>query len=215
MSHELIDKCIDYIVAKDAVYLAKEGQVVYFDSSTGQASDFVWHKQSMNETLRIIRAIHLNAELASQLKEQHLMAAFQELGKVYEYAVKSQHKAREGVFNYREHAKIDLSDDIASSLIDELERLGYRGMYFAEVLRLATDTMKRLNCYTKLSEARELLIKHFEAAGYVVKLGSKRPLIRGFKHPAVMAIGAKPRDIVSIPPLVMEDTELRIYKELR
>mgnify|MGYP003668174398 FL=1 len=79
----LIDKAIEYIEAKNANYLAKEGQVVFFTSDSGRKSDEVWVKHSMTETIRIIRATRLSTDC--ELREHHVLAAFQELGRVFEY----------------------------------------------------------------------------------------------------------------------------------
>ena len=78
MDGKLIDVCTDYIKKKDCSYLAKEGMVVYYASLTGRKSDYMWHKLTITEALRIIRALKLDAKSASQLKEGHLISAFQE-----------------------------------------------------------------------------------------------------------------------------------------
>ena len=68
----LIDKAAEYIEAKDARYLAKEGLIVYYMSATGRKSDQVWVKHSMAETIRIIRATRLTTDC--ELRDHPVLA---------------------------------------------------------------------------------------------------------------------------------------------
>jgi len=197
-SHDLIDACIDYIEAKDAHYLAKEGYAVYYTSPTGRKSGYSWQRITVTEMLRVIKAVRLGIEQSVKLKEVHLVSAFQELGKVYEYAVRTRHKVEEGIFNYLEHCESSLDDEAMSLLSAELSSRGYKGLLLVETLDIFMTIQTKLDIGVTLPQARELLCKHFEMLGYEIKAGSRRPLVNGRKTPAIMLGGSLPRDIIEI-----------------
>lgn len=196
MSDELIDSCKEYIEQKNASYLAKDGQVVFYASPTGRKSDYLWYSQSVTETLRIIRATRLVSDVV--LKDHHLISAFQELDKVYEFAVKSRHKVNAGIFNYSDHSESSIGDEAAALIVEEVQARGYLGLFLGEVIELLVLCLAKLKVEYSVGEVRELIYKYFESAGYVIKTGSTRPLIGGVKRPAIMKLGSKPRHIVTI-----------------
>ena len=198
MDHELIDACSEYIESKNAHYLAKEGYAVYYHSPTERKSDYAWHRLTPTEMLRTIKALRLPVNMSVALKPHHLVAAFQELGRVYEYGVKSRHKVTEEVFNYLEHAKVSLGDELMCSLATELFSRGYKGLILVEVQGIFREMQEKLELNVKSPEARDLLCKHFELLGYEIKSGSKRPMVEGRKTPTLMLSGAMPRDVVSV-----------------
>jgi len=197
-SHDLIDACISYIESKDAHYLAKEGYAVYYTSPTGRKAGYTWQRITITEMLRVIRAVRLGIEQSTKLKEPHLVAAFQELGRVYEYAVRTRHKVEEGIFNYLEHCESSLGDEAMSLLSAEMASRGYKGLVLTEILDIFMQIQTKLDVGVTLPQARELLCKHFEMLGYEIKAGSRRPLVRGRKIPALMLSGARPRDVFEI-----------------
>ncbi len=213
-SDQLIDLCTAYIEDKDCHYLAKEGQIVRYFSITGRKSDFAWHKATIAETLRIIKAMRCSADEATELREHHLIAAFQELGKVYEFAVKTRHTTLEGVFNYSEHAEMSLGDEAMSLLVDSMLSQGFTAILMRDVVELYDAINAKLKLALSPTECRELMFKHFEASGYTVKTGAHRPLIDGKKQPAIMQGGTKPSQVVSIPNLVANKVVAKIYGEL-
>jgi len=200
-SHDLIDACIAYVESKDAHYLAKEGYAVYYTSPTGRKAGYSWQRITITEMLRVIRAIRLSIDQSTKLKEPHLVAAFQELGRVYEYAVRTRHKVEEGIFNYLEHCESSLGDEAMSLLSAEMVSRGYKGLVLTEILGIFMQIQTKLDIGVTLPQARELLCKHFEMLGYEIKAGSRRPLVRGRKIPALMLGGARPRDVFEIGEL--------------
>lgn len=214
MSDELIDKCSSYILDKDCHYLAKEGYLVYFSSDTGRKSDYTWKKLSIPEVLRIIKATRLGTD-GHRLKEHHLVAAFQELDRVYEYGTKSRHTVAEGIFNYSEHSETSLADDIMSHLSGELLSRGYTALRLGDVTTLYTKLTELLKADCPAGDARDLMYKHFESLNYVVKTGSKRPLVNKKLTPVLMQPMTKPSDVVSISPQAALDISNKIMKELR
>ena len=203
-SHDLIDTCISYIESKDIHYLAKEGYGVYYTSPTGRKSGYSWQRINAAEMLRVIRAVMLNVEQWTEIREKHLIAAFQELGRVYEYAVRTRHKVDEGIFNYLEHCESSLGDEAMSMLSAEMGSRGHKGLVLTEILNIFMRIQTKLDIGATLPQARELLCKHFEMLGYEIKAGSRRPLVRGRKIPALMISGARPRDVFEIGELESE-----------
>lgn len=211
---ELIDLCVSYIEEKDCSYLAKEGQIVRYFSVTGRKRDFIWHKTSIPETLRIIKAMRCSTKQAQKLTEHHLISAFQELGKVYEFAVKTRHVVSAGIFNYTAHAEMSLGDEAMSLLVDSLLSQGYIAVLMNDVIEVFNAINVKLKLALMPAECRELLFKHFEASGYIIKTGAYRPLVDGKKQPAIMQGGTKPSQVVGLPNSVLNKAVARIYGEL-
>ena len=211
---ELIDLCAKYIEDKECSYLAKEGYIVNYMSFTGRKSDYLWHKHTISETLRIIKAMRLTSEQAKELKEHHLIAAFQELGKVYEFGVKTRHTTAEGIFNYSEHSEMSLGDEAMSLLVESLQMQGFTAIFMRDVIDVYIAIDAKLRLKLTSSEQRELMFKHFEAAGFVIKTGANRPQIDGKKQPAIMMAGTKPSEVVGLTILVFNTTVAKIYGEL-
>jgi hypothetical protein len=210
-----IDVCVEFIETKNAHYLAKEGQVVYFASLTGRNSDFTWHKMTPTEVLRVIKATRLNAEQSALIKIEHLVAAFQELGRVYEFGVKTRHKVAPEIFNYSEHSNESIGDGMMSILVDELQKHNLFALYMLEVIELFNLAKSRMLCTSIGSkESRELLFKHFEASGYEIRTGAKRVFIDNKKTPVIMKPGLKPSQVESLPLTVAEAILRKIRKEL-
>jgi hypothetical protein len=212
---KLIDRCSQYITGKGCHYLAKEGQVVYFASITGRKSDYAWHKSTPTECMRILKSMHMNFTEAGLLREGHLIAAFQELGLVYEYGVSSQHKVKEGIFNYLEHSETSIADSIIIHLIKTLEQKDYRGLILGQVCTLNKELQSKLNCDLGAAGSRVLIIKHWEAAGWEIKTGSQRPLVFGKKTPAIIKLGYKPADVKPILGGQAKDIIKEVIKELK
>lgn len=213
--NDLIDHCTNFIEAKDCFYLAKEGLIVYFATSTGRSSDYLWHKLTVSESLRIIKATRLSAEQSVKLKQEHLIAAFQELARVFEYGVKSRFKVAPGVFNYSDYSDQSIGDNVISLICDELQKDGFNALYMNDVISLIAMAQNRLNIKIKPVETRELMHKYFEAAGYEMRTGPYRPLLDGRKQPAIMKAGAKPSEVVHVPREFMDHITNKVWKELR
>ena len=152
----------------------------------------------MTELLRLIKAVQLPQNKAIYLKEHHLLAAFQELGRVYEYGLKSPHAVADSIFNYTAHSETSIGDLIMSSLASELLARNYRGLLLMDVMNVANSLQQKLKSLLTFKETRECLCKHFEMVGYEVRAGANRPLFQGKKAPALMLGGALPRHIVPL-----------------
>lgn len=193
----LIDKAVEYIEAKNASYLAKEGLVVYFTSITGRKSDQVWVKHSMTETIRIIRATLLSTDC--ELREHHVLAAFQELGRVFEYGAKSRHKISEGVFNYFEHSNTSLVNQAAIALADVLLMRGLKAVLGRQVFGLYFAVLDKLDeGDSTSSEVRDALISAMENLGYEHKTGSRRVQYMKTKMNVFMMPSTKPSQITDM-----------------
>lgn len=214
MDDELIDLCTNYIEDNGSHYLAKEGQIVRYFSVTGRKSDFTWHKATIKETLRVIRAMRCGTKQAQELCEHHLIAAFQELGRVYEFAVKTRHAVQSGVFNYSEHAEMTMGDEAMSLMVDTLLGQGYTAVLMKPVVDLYDAINIKLKLKLSPTECRELMFKHFEASGYVIKTGAYRPLVDGRKQPAIMQQGAKPSQVVDVEFGIRNKIIAKVYGEL-
>jgi hypothetical protein len=209
----LIDKAIEYIEAKNANYLAKEGQIVYYTSLTGRKSDQVWIKNSMAETIRIIRATRLSIDC--ELKESHVLAAFQEMGRVYEFGTKSRHSVADGVFNYYTHSNIDISSQVALALYEAFTMRGFKALLGNDVLKLYHDVLKKLDSYTNTIVEKDTLIHVLEMAGYDYKTGSRRVLFGGRKVNALMMMYSTPSQIITITSDISNQIIQQIYGDLK
>lgn len=211
----LIDACSAYIEKKGISYLAKEGYCVAYISPTGRKSDYRWQRTTIPEMLRIIKALHLSPKQASELKESDLLAAFQELDRVYEYSTKSTHKTEYGVFNYYEHMETSIADKVAEKIACEFEARGIGGVLIMDLVELFDQITEKLNTTTNFKDSRNLLCKHFEAVGYEVRADANRPVVRGKKSPALMMSGCKPSDVIDQLDIERMDIIYNIVEGLR
>jgi hypothetical protein len=213
--NKIVDACIDFIDTKDCNYLAKEGQIVFYSSDTGRKSDFNWRHYSVAECLRHIKAIHLDFDLAKELQEGHLIAAFQEMGRVYEYGMKSRHDVREGLFNYLAQSGMNLGDDIARKVVEEVQALGLQGILLREARQAFAGAMHKLDLSVSIQTMNDHLYKHFDDAGYIIRQKTNRPVIEGRKQPVAMLEGAKPSSVYALRLKTVEDISKKIVKELK
>lgn len=208
----LIDQACEYIEGKNAHYLAKEGQVVYFTSITGRKSDQVWVKHSMSETIRIIRATKLSTDL--ELREHHVLSAFQELGRVYEFGAKSRHSVAEGVFNYYTHSNTSLANQTAISLSDAMLMRGLVACKSSDVFDLYYKILSKLDSNEDKPQAKDNLLGVLCGAGYEYKYGSKRVLHLGKKVAVFMMPNTKPRQVVGLSKGMSAQIFDQVYGEL-
>ena len=190
------DICIEYIDKKDAYYLAKEGKIVYYASDSGRKSDFKWNTQTIVETCRIIRATMMGHE--DVLAEKDLVRAFQEEGRVYEYGAKSRHVLASHVFNYNLKSDMSMTDEVVDAVVDVICNQAIPAILYNEVDDLVRVTMKSLKIECGSTERGELIAKHFEAAGFEIRLGTRRIQYKGNKVRAIMSPGAYPSEVVEI-----------------
>ena len=197
----LIDACASFIETKNCFYLAKEGCIVYYDSITGRQSDYDWHRFSVSEAMRTIKALKLTGEQARKLHESDLIAAFQELDRVYEFGVKSRHKVREGVFNYYDHCETSLSDMIFTELFAEMQRRSICVVAKVQIAWIAEHVHKDLGCAITSSDLDSILVRYCTKEGYEVRAGVHRIMIRNKKTTALVKEGYRPSDavVLSIP----------------
>lgn len=198
INSRLIDFCIDFIKSKDASYLAKEGHIVYYCSLTGKKSDYTWNKLSCLQALRIIRATRISYEEGVLLNEGHLISAFQELDRVYEYGMSSRAKLSKEIFNFLERSVQDLGDIIMSSLVKELQSQNYSAVLFNDIVEIFQGLNTALDARISHADMRNLIHKHFPASGYEIRTDKNRPQIDGRKQSAIMTPDTKPKDVVQL-----------------
>lgn len=216
ISHQLIDECISYITDKDCNYLAKEGIIVFYYSDTGRPQDCKWHKQTITETLRIIQALYLDHDSAAHLKYGHLISAFQEVDRVYEYGANyNRQKVKGRVFNYIEHAEYDMTDLIIQRLVVEVVQKQFPVLLLRELESIITDLEIALDAESLFVDRRAKIENHFENNGYQVKTGSMRPLFGNRKLGAVVKIGSYPSELVNLTSAMQTDIFNKIKRELK
>jgi len=198
MKGEMIDLCRDWIETRNGAYLAKENVIVYYASHTGRVKDFNWVSLTLNEVVRVISAMHLEAEKAHELKQAHVISACQELDRVYEFGMRSSHNLAPGIFNYVKESGQDISDSIMDMLSQELFSQNHRAMLYMNVKNLFIDIAQELKADFSHRELPDLIHKYFTMLGYDIKIEAYRPLVKGKKQPAIMMPGTLPRDIVEL-----------------
>lgn len=192
---ELIDVARDWVEKRNGAYLAKEDVIVYYASLTGRKSDFKWITLSLTQVVRIIRATLLSPANSGQLNTEHVIAACQELDRVFEFGMKSRHKLNPEIFNYLSEADMDMGDSIVSMLAEELYQRNYSGLLVLQVLGIIKNIAKNLDYNISDKEWRELIHKHFPTYGYELRTDQFRPQVDGKKQAAIMQPGTKPSEI--------------------
>ena len=119
-----------------------------------------------------------------------------------------------GIFNYSEHSEMSLGDEAMSLLVESLQMQGFTALLMGEIVELYNRVNEKLRLKLTPTEQRELMFKHFESAGYVMKTGAHRPLIKGKKQPAIMMVGTKPIEVVNIPTTIYNNLIAKVYGEL-
>lgn len=213
----MIDTCINYIEKKNCFYLAKEDKVVYFCSLTGRKVDSKWNKQSLQETLRIIKSTILTVD--SNIELGHLICAFQETSRVYEFGTHSRYKVVDGVFNYYEHSDMDIGDEAMRELVSELLKRDLTAIVTTQATDMFNDIKDKLKVDIGAQESRTLQIKHFEIAGYISRTKALRPAIKvngnnRSKVNALMFPGVKPMSLVMLSDKAMKDIATASYRSI-
>lgn len=204
-----IDIASKWLGNRGAAYLAKENVIVYYATTTGRKSDYQWITLALVEVVRIIRATLMNPVDSDKLQSKHLVAACQELDRVFEFGVKSRHSTRPEIFNYLTESGMDMGDSIVSVLADILYNNGYKAMLLHDIYDIINEVQVELKVNLSAPDRKELVFKHFPTLGYVVRTGSSRPEYQGKKQQAVMLPATKPRDI-----LMMSGESIKYLKDL-
>lgn len=195
----IIDLCNDWLTSRDASYLCKENCIVYYSSLTGRSSDYTWHSLSLPEAIRIIRATLLTPDKYELLTQNELIAACQELGKVYEFGTKSRFKTVPEVFNYLSEAGTTTAEAVMDMLATELYAKGRGAMYIDDIVDVYDRAVKALKePHTKAIERNQYLNKHFSKLGYSIRVDSLRVKVGKKWHRAVLLAGQTPKDLVSL-----------------
>lgn len=213
----MIDTCIKYIEKKNCFYLAKEDKIVYFASLTGRKVDSKWVKQTLQETLRVIRSTILTVDCTLEMK--HLLSAFQETSRVYEFGTHSRYKVVDGVFNYYDHSDMDIGDEAMRELVSELLKRDLTAVITTQATEMFNAIKDKLGVNIGAQESRTLQVKHFEIAGYISRTKALRPSVRinsnnRSKINALMFPGVKPIALVELSDKVMNEIVTASYKSL-
>jgi hypothetical protein len=211
---ELIDKAYEWVSSRNGAYLAKENVLVYYASITGRASDYKWHSLNLAEVVRIIKASTLTFD--STLNVNHVVAACQELGRVYEFGIKSNFDVVEGVFNYFKEADTDLKDSIMDLISTELYESGYGALYKEQVDEMYDGVLKHLKGpRTTASMRNQLMYKYFDRYGYVMRLEKQRVRVNNKLVQAVMLVDKKPKDLIRIEEATFINIRAKIVGALK
>ena len=195
-TEKMIDACTAYIERKGASYIAKEGIVVFYTSLSGRKKDMQWVKLSIPEVLRIIRAVSLSGAAARELQEYHLIAAFQEIGEVYEFATNNPSvKTTDEVFSYHQESGAAGLDEQVVTLVCDYIDVNFEAVLSQEVLEAVVDCSRMMDFIVPKSRSLELIQSKMDSLGYDYRQGSRRPLYRGTKRVAYMKPLAKPSGI--------------------
>ena len=210
---DYIDICKEWLTNRKAAYLAKEDRVVYYTSHTGRKDDYLWMSLSLVETVRMIQVTHLSPD--NRLEKSHVIAALQELARVYEFGLKSTHPMQPHIFNYLDEAGEDMGDVIMSMLAEECQLRNYNALLYLEVKKLFNLICTKLVTEVSNKEQINLIHKHWPNYGYEVRVDKYRPQINGRKQSAIMLPHCKPKDVVELDKESALQIARKIYGALR
>lgn len=194
-----IDIAGAWLSKRNAAYLAKENVIVYYTTTTGRKSDYQWITHTLVEVVRIIRATLMNPEDSDKaLQSRHIIAACQELDRVFEFGVKSNHDTLPNVFNYMKESGESMGDAVVSSVATTLYQQDYKALLLNDVYKIIEKVMIDLAVPQSITEIRELIFKHFGTLSYEIRTGANRPVYMGKKQNAVMLPSARPKEIISL-----------------
>lgn len=190
-----IDLASTWLSKREASYLAKENVIVYFASTTGRKSDYQWITLSVAEVVRIIQATLMNSDNSHTLQAKHIIAACQELDRVFEFGVKSNHVTRPEVFNYLRESGMNMLDSIVFVVADLLYANGKRAFLISDVEAVINEVCSELDVEYAEPECRDYIDHHFSSLGYNIRTGANRPEFEGKKQRAIMWPNERPKDI--------------------
>lgn len=206
---KVIDTCKKYIENKGCSYLAKEDQVVYYSSDTGRISDFKWHKMTLTQTHRIIQSIYSSEAFSIT----YLLRAFQELDRVYERGVSSNHQVSEGLFNYYENSDQNILDKVLHSLVSNLLKNDYKAVLLRDINCIFATINFELNLHDE--GYSDKLYNAFEFAGFDVRVKSRRPRIDNQLTSCALHGLSKPKDVQHITPSNQKILAKEVIKEFK
>jgi len=210
-----IDLASEWLSKRDAAYLAKENVIVYYASATGRKQDYQWITHTLVEVVRIIRATLMNPDDSDKkLQSKHIVAACQELDRVFEFAIKNKHDTKPEIFNYLKESGESMGDALVYLLSEELYTQGYKALLLNDVYLIIDQCILDLRIELSVTEERELVYKHFPTLGYQVRTGSSRPEFQGKKQNAIMLTTAKPREIIVLTDSIRSRIETKIVGAL-
>lgn len=216
MDYGLVNLCRKWVEDKDASYLAQENVVLWFAKDVGLLKQSRWKKIKPREALRIISACSTDIEYALGIKEEHLIKAFQELGRTYEYGIRSQTFKANNVFNYTKHKPSETVDIIASDIAAHLEITGCRIVMQRDLIDIMIAVLGLLKERIKSKKVfSEALTKALTEVNLYPRLEDNRVRINGKLTAAYVGFGAKPAECVELSKECKKALVAAIYEEIR
>ena len=213
-STNLIDKAVAWVSERDGAYLAKENVITYYASLTGRASDFTWHEMNLAEVVRVIKATRLTHD--SELNQNHIIAACQELGRVYEFGVKNMHDTIPSIFNYYKEARMTIEDSVMEFIIDECMHLNFVAMLYADIVTIFDKVVSQLGGPEIHAKYRNRIAqKYMNRHNYTLRIGDQRVKYQGKLTQAVLLVGHKPSEIVNMDVINTKHIITKAYGALK
>jgi len=181
LADRLIDLASKWIEAKDASYLCKEDEVVWFASITGRDTDKQWHTMNLTQLQRVMKYT-----IQEHMDIKSIISAFQELDRVYEMGANSEFQTPSSIFNFNDNSPMDLPEKLIRELANFLSNQGTKGMRIID-LNLCFDTMCVLaGTDTSNQKRNKHYEKYFGILGYALRAGKNRVSINGRKVTAIL-----------------------------
>lgn len=93
----------DWMDELNMFLLAKEGEVVYWSSVTGDVADLKWHRWTIAEVSRIAKVVVVPPQYMDYCTSNSIYSAAQERGRAYIEGIRSRKRLTSMYFNYLEH----------------------------------------------------------------------------------------------------------------
>ncbi len=95
----------DWMDENNMYLLAREGELVYWSSITGDKADYKWHRLTVPEAARIAKVMLVPPQSMPHCTSDSVYTAAQERGRAYMEGIRSHKKVLPMYFNYTEHEK--------------------------------------------------------------------------------------------------------------
>lgn len=188
---------------KDAVYLAKEDQILFWGPINGDRSNLGWNRLKPKETIAIIRATKIPVGVMHLCSETLLQAAAQEEGRAFIQAVEVHGTVEEGYFNLytakayfkRTQQFVTLESILAREILryfevikDNIKVKDCNEIMASAIIKLKLPTLSVMarNSLLREEAARMGYVERSQAATYDLcwfDAEGKRQVARCFKHP--------------------------------
>lgn len=202
-----IDICVNYLTNLDAHYLCIDNVITYHCSYTGSDLDAKWQRITLDEARRLItykfQPVSIN----------DIIAALQEMDRVYDTAVESDYDTLPTILNLNSKSIASKEEKIIETMFRAMLNQGTMFLTAGEYIEI----LDKLNCINNIGATRNrvsYIRKYCRRNGFMFREGATRMKLDAFnKVTMICREGVKPPDIDKTNSRIKIDTLIAMIGE--